>query len=83
MTSRRELIRQGIGMMAATAVPRSFAAQPVEGQATLDTSPVKPVASPVDPMQLVNPEFRAVLQAMVGPDSPPTEWTTQTGQPMP
>jgi hypothetical protein len=39
MISRRELIRlgigQGIGLMAATAVPRSFAAQPVVGQATL------------------------------------------------
>ncbi len=73
MTSRRELIRlglgQGIGLMAATAVPRSFAAQPVAGRA-------KFAASPIDPMQLVNPQFRAALQAMVGPDSPPTEWTT-------
>ena len=69
MTSRRELISQGIGLMAATAVSRSFVAQSVVGQA-------KFVASPVDPMQLVNPQFRAVLQSMVGPDSPPTEWTT-------
>lgn len=68
MTSRRELIRQGIGLMAATAVPRSFAAQSAVGQA-------KSAASPVDPMQFVNPEFRAALQPMVGPDSPPTEWT--------
>ena len=69
MTSRRELIRQGIGLMAVTAVPRSFAAQSVVGQANM-------VASPVDPMQLVNPQFRAALQSIVGPDSSPTEWTT-------
>src|ERR1700735_1200370 len=69
MTSRRELISQGIGLMAATALPRSFVAQSVVGQA-------KFVASPVDPMQLVNPQFRAVLQSIAGPDSPPTEWTT-------
>ncbi len=72
MTSRRELIRQvirqGIGLMAATAMPRSFAAQSQAGQTRL-------VASPVDPMQLVNPQFRAVLQAIAGPDSPPMEWT--------
>jgi acetyl esterase/lipase len=74
MTSRRELIRQGIGLMAATAVPRSFVAQSVGGQATLDASPERPIASPVDPMQLVNPQFRALLQSM--PDSPPMEWTT-------
>jgi acetyl esterase/lipase len=73
MTSRRELIRQGIGLMVATAAPRSFVAQSVVGQATLDASPVKPVASPVDPMQLVNPQFRAPLQSM--PDLPPMEWT--------
>jgi acetyl esterase/lipase len=75
MTSRRELIRQGIGLMAATAVPRSFVAQSVVGQA-------KFVASPVDPMQLVNPQFRAILQSIVGPDSPPTEWTTAMLAPM-
>jgi hypothetical protein len=69
MTSRRELISQGIGLIAATAVTRSFVAQSVVGQA-------KFVASPVDPMQLVNPQFRALLQSIVGPDSPPTEWTT-------
>ena len=69
MTSRRELIKQGIGLMAATAFTRSFGAKSVLGQA-------KSVASPVDPMQLVNPQFRALLQSMVGPDSPPTEWTT-------
>ena len=69
MTSRRELISQGIELMAATAVTRSFVAQSVVDQA-------KFVASPVDPMQLVNPQFRALLQSIVGPDSPPTEWTT-------
>ena len=69
MISRRELISQGIELMAATAVTGSFAAQSVVGQA-------KFVASPVDPMQLVNPQFRALLQSVVGPDSPPTEWTT-------
>jgi len=69
MTSRRELIKQGIGLMAATAFTRSFGATSVLGQA-------KSVVSPVDPMQLVNPQFRALLQSMVGPDSPPTEWTT-------
>jgi len=73
MTSRRELIRQGIGLMAATAVPRSSLAQPVMEQVARDASPVKPVASPADPMQLVNPQFRAPLQSM--PDSPSTEWT--------
>ena len=71
MTSRRELIKQGIGqgigLMAATAVPRSLAAQPVVGQA-------KFVASAVDPMQLVNPQFRAPLQSM--PDLSSMEWTT-------
>ena len=71
MTSRRELIRlgigQGIGLMAATAVARSSVAQPVVGQARF-------VASPVDPMQLVNPQFRAPLQSM--PDLPSMEWTT-------
>ena len=67
MTSRRELISQGIGLMAAIAVPRSLVAQPVVGQA-------KFVASPLDPMQLVNPQFRVPLQSM--PDLPPTEWTT-------
>ena len=69
MTSRRELISRGIGLMAVTAVTRSFVAQSVVGQA-------KFVASPVDPMQLVNPQFRAALQSIVGPDSPPAEWTT-------
>ena len=69
MTSRREMISQGIGLMAATAFSRSFVAQPVAGQA-------KFVASPVDPMQLVNPQFRAALQSMAGQDSPPAEWTT-------
>ncbi len=68
MTSRREMIRQGIGLMAATIFSRSIAAQSAAGQA-------KFAASPVDPMQLVNPQFRAVLQSMVGPDSPPMEWT--------
>ncbi len=67
MTSRRELIRQGIGLMAATAVPRSFEAQPVAAQA-------KVAASPLDPMQFVNPQFRAPLQAM--PDLPSMEWST-------
>ena len=74
MTSRRELMRHGIGLMAATAVPRVFLAQPAVGQAALDASPVKPVASPRDPLQLVNPQFRAPLQSM--PDSPAMEWTT-------
>jgi len=68
MTTRRELISRGIGLMAATAVPRSFVGQSAPGQARF-------VAPPVDPMQLVNPQFRAVLQSM-GPDAPPTEWTT-------
>src|SRR5580658_1896024 len=67
MISRRELISYGIGLMAATAVTRSFAAQSVVGQS-------KFVASPVDPMQLVNPQFRAPLKSMA--DSPATEWTT-------
>jgi hypothetical protein len=67
MTSRRELIRQGIGLMAATAVTRSCVAQSVGGQAKL-------IASPVDPMQLVNPQFRAPLQSM--PDLSSMEWTT-------
>jgi acetyl esterase/lipase len=79
MKSRRELIRQGIGLMAATAVPGSFVAQPVAGQATLDASRVKPVASPVDPMQLVNPQFRAPLRSM--PDLSSMEWTTAMLQP--
>ena len=82
MTSRRELIklgaglgimhgiRQGIGLMAATAVVRSSVAQPVVGQAM---GQARLVASAVDPMQLVNPQFRAPLQSM--PDSPPMEWT--------
>jgi len=73
MTSRRELIRQGIGLMAATAVPRSFVAQSVAGQAQF-------AASPIDPMQLVNPQFRALVQSM--PDSPPMEWTTAMLAPM-
>jgi acetyl esterase/lipase len=57
--------------MAATALSRSFAAQPVAGQAT-------PVASQpypkVDPLQLVNPQFRAPLQYM--PEAPAMEWTS-------
>ena len=69
MISRRDLISQSIGLMAATAVTRSFVAQSAVGQA-------KFVASAVDPMELVNPQFRALLQSIVGPDSPPTEWTT-------
>ena len=68
MTSRRELITRGIGLMAATAFAPSFVVQSVAGQA-------KFVAPPIDPMQLVNPQFRAVLQSFVGPDLPPTEWT--------
>jgi len=59
MTSRRELISQGIGLMVA---------QSLSGQS-------KFAASPIDPMQLVNPQFRAVLQSIVGPDSTPTELT--------
>jgi len=74
MTSRRELIKQGIGLLAATAVPRSLVAQPVVGQATADSSPAKRVASPPDPMQLVNPQFRGPLQSM--PDLSSMEWTT-------
>ncbi len=69
MTSRREWIRQGIGLMAATAVSRSLVSQSVVGRA-------KPLVPAPDPMQLVNPQFRALLQSMVGPDLPPTEWTT-------
>jgi acetyl esterase/lipase len=68
MTSRRELLRQGIGLMTATAATRSLAAQSAGWQA-------KSGASPVDPMQLVNPQFRAVLKSIAGPDSPPIEWT--------
>jgi acetyl esterase/lipase len=78
MTSQRELLRQGIGLMAATAVSRSFSAQSVVAQDKVGQGKMgqdKFVASPVDSMQLVNPQFRAVLQAMVGPDSPPAEWT--------
>jgi acetyl esterase/lipase len=67
MTSRRELIRLGVGLMAATAVTRSSVAKPVVGQA-------KFVAPPIDPMQLVNPQFRAPLQSM--PDLSSMEWTT-------
>jgi acetyl esterase/lipase len=73
MTTRRELIRQGIGVLAATAVTRSSVAQPAVEQATPVASPVKLAASQVDPMQLVNPQFRAPLQSM--PDLPPMEWT--------
>ena len=77
MLSRRKLIGQGIGqgigLMAATAVTRSFMAQSVVGQA-------KFVASPVDPMQLVNPQFRTPLQSM--PDLPSMEWTTAMLAPM-
>jgi len=74
MTSRRELIRQGIGLMAATAVTPSFAAPTVVGQATPVASPPYPKPYPkLDPMQLVNPQFRALLQSM--PDPPPMEWT--------
>jgi acetyl esterase/lipase len=69
MTSRRKLISRGIGLMAATAVTRSFVAQSGVRQP-------KFVASPVDPIQLVNPQFRAFLQSIAGPDSAPTEWTT-------
>ena len=71
MTSRRELIRQGIGLMAATAVTRSVLAQPVGAQPVPAQS--RFAASPADPMQLVNPQFRAPLQSM--PDSPSVEWT--------
>ena len=54
--------------MAATAVTRSFGAESVVEQN-------KFVAPKVDPMQLVNPQFRTVLQSM-GPDAaPPAEWT--------
>jgi acetyl esterase/lipase len=77
MTSRRELIRHGIGLMAATAVTRSFAAPSFAAQPFVNQSavaPAPPVASPPDPLQLVNPQFRAILQSF--PDSPPTEWTT-------
>jgi acetyl esterase/lipase len=61
-------VGQGIGVMAASAFPRSFVAQSVGRQTGLD-------ATPVDPIQLVNPQFRAALQAMAGPDSPHMEWT--------
>jgi acetyl esterase/lipase len=85
MTNRRELIKlgigQSIGLMAATAIPRSLAAQPVfehhqsaVEHAPLAASPAKPIASPLDPLQFVNPQFRAPLQGM--PDPPPMEWTT-------
>jgi len=67
MTSRRELIKRGIGLVAATAVARSGVAQAVGAQA-------RPIPSPLDPMQLVNPQFRAVLQSM--PDLSSMEWTT-------
>jgi acetyl esterase/lipase len=65
MTSRRELI-QGMGLMAAVGVTRPVMAQSVGG-------PAKFVAPPVDAMQLVNPQFRALLQAM--PEQPAMEWT--------
>jgi acetyl esterase/lipase len=89
MTSRRELIklgiRQAIGLMAATAVTRSSAAQPVVGRAIGQTglvaSPPNPKLDPkLDPMQFVNPQFRAPLQSM--PDAPAMEWTAAMVAPM-
>lgn len=68
MTSRRELI-QGIAVIAATAVTRPLVAQSVPQQA--GAAPGK--FPPLEPMQVVNPQFRAVLQSM--PDPPPMEWT--------
>jgi len=69
MTSRRELL-QGIGLVAATAVAHPLMSQSAAGQAS---AAQKFVAPPVDPMQLVNPQFRAVLQSM--PEPPAMEWT--------
>ena len=70
MTSRRELIKlgigQGIGLMAASAITRPSEAQSAVTQA-------KPVPPQLDPMQLVNPQFRATLQSM--PDLSTMEWT--------
>lgn len=66
MTSRRELMSQSLWLIAASAVPRSLEGQAVAGQA-------KPVASAVEPLQMVNPEFRAALQSF--PESPTMEWT--------
>ena len=70
MTSRRELM-QGMGLVAATAVTRPLMARAVAGQAGGVQG--KFVAPAVDPMQLVNPQFRGVLQGM--PDSSAMEWS--------
>jgi len=70
MTSRRELIMQGIGLMAAPAVNSSWLPKTLTEQA-------KAATSRVDPMQLVNPQFRAALQAMAGSEVPPAEWNSE------
>lgn len=57
-----------MGLLAATAIDPSRVAQAVAGQGKASTPAI-------DPMQLVNPEFRDVLKAFPGHDAPPVEWT--------
>ena len=64
MTSRRELIGKGFGLVAVAAVRRNFSGQTVAAPAT------SPVAS-VDPRHLVNPEFRKLLDAIAPVGAPP------------
>ncbi len=68
MTNRRELITKGIGMAAASAVSRAFMGQTVAGS-------TKAVTPSVDPMQLVNPEFRKPLESIVTPGTAPEPLT--------
>lgn len=62
MPTRREMLTIGCGFAAAGLLNRTLAAQPASAPAS---------AAPIDPMQLVNPEFRPALEAMVKSGLPP------------
>jgi acetyl esterase/lipase len=81
MTNRRELIAGIIGIAAGCAVSPASLGQ-TASESTKSGTPSSGTPSPgirplathaIDPMQLVNPEFRKVLEAMVSPDTPSTQ----------
>jgi acetyl esterase/lipase len=66
MTNRRELISRCIGLAAASAVGGAFVGQ------TVVASEI-PGAASIDPLRLVNPEFREFLESIIPPGAPSPE----------
>jgi acetyl esterase/lipase len=66
MTNRRELITRCIGLAAASAVGGASIGQTVAASEN-------PGAASIDPLRVVNPEFREFLDSMISPGAPNPE----------